>query len=149
MNTELKRIESEIEVRTYIARIKHALNNGAKITFQKERFVDEQRDEKYTNKYTMASLFPDENPLDVLRRELLTLTVEDYICSVKDTRYPKLSEMRAFGKIYNSVEEVYIKLRVELIALNGVGEHNTFVMSFHFAEKPFDKETFPYRKNDI
>ena len=147
MNTELKRIESEIEVRTYIAKIKYALNNGAKITFQEERFVDEQRDIKHTNKYTMATLFPKENPVDVLRRELLTLTVEDYICSVKDTRFPKRSEMRAFGKTYNSVEEVYIKLRVELIDSSGAGEHNTFVMSFHFAEKPFDKKTFPYRKN--
>ncbi len=149
MSTEQKRIENELEVSTYIAQLKYALDNGAKITFQEVRFVDEQRNIKYTNKYTMATLFPNENPLDVLRRELVTLTVEDYICSVKDLRFSKRSEMRVFGKTYNSDEDVYIKLRVELVDSKGSGEHNTFVMSFHFAQIPFDKETFPYRKNDI
>lgn len=43
------RIESEIEVKSYIQNLKYALNNGAKINFQAKRLVDEKRDKKYTN----------------------------------------------------------------------------------------------------
>lgn len=56
------RIESEIEVKAYIQNLKFALNNGAKINFQVRRLVDEKRDEKYSNQYTVNKLFPDENP---------------------------------------------------------------------------------------
>ena len=55
------RIESEIEVKAYIQNLKFALNNGAKIDFQVRRLVDEKRDEKYSNQYTVNKLFPDEN----------------------------------------------------------------------------------------
>lgn len=54
--------------------------------------------EKYTNRFTIANLFPNENPIDALRRELLILQTEDYIRTVKDLRFPKRSEMREFGK---------------------------------------------------
>ncbi|MCD8131104.1 MAG: hypothetical protein LUE16_07475 [Lachnospiraceae bacterium] len=141
---ETARIESELEVKSYIQNLIYALNHGAKIYFQEVRFVDEKRDEKYTNRYTMATLFPNENPEDVLRRELLTLKPEDYIRTVKDLRFPKRSEMREFGKVYNAQDEVYIKIRVELLGL--FGEATTFVMSFHFAERPFSQEIFPYKQ---
>lgn len=137
------RIESEIEVKSYIQDLKFALNNGAKIDFQAKRLVDEKRDEKYTNQYTVNKLFPDENPVDALKRELLTLSVKDYMKTVKDTRFPKRSEMREFGKVYNGIEDVYIKIRVELLGL--YGNTTTFVMSFHFAEKAFTTEMFPYK----
>lgn len=142
---EESRIESWSEVSTYLARLKYALNNGATINFQQFRKVDDERDERYTNDYTMNELFPDENPKEVLRRELLTLTVADYLRTVKDRRFPKRSDMREFGKVYNGMDEVYIKIRVELFDKSGYGQHTTFVMSFHFAEKPFSEETFPYR----
>ena len=138
------RIESELEVKAYIQDLKFSLNNGAQIDFQVKRVVDEKRDEKYTNQYTVNRLFPDENPVDALKRELLTLSVEDYIRTVKDTRFPKRSEMREFGKVYNGTEDVYIKIRVELLGL--YGNTTTFVMSFHFAEKAFTPEMFPYKK---
>ena len=138
------RIESELEVKAYIQDLKFSLNNGAQINFQAKRFVDEKRDEKYTNQYTVNRLFPDENPVDALKRELLTLSVEDYMRTVKDTRFPKRSEMREFGKVYNGTEDVYIKVRVELLGL--YGNTTTFVMSFHFAEKAFTPEMFPYKK---
>ena len=138
------RIESEIEVKSYIQDLKYALKNGAKIDFQARRLVDEKRNEKYTNQYTVNKLFPDENPLDAIKRELLTLSVEDYIQTVKDIRFPKRSEMREFGKVYNGTEDVYIKIRVELLGL--YGKTTTFVMSFHFAEKAFTPEMFPYKK---
>ena len=53
--------------------------------------------------------------------------------------------MREFGKVYNGNDDVYIKIRVELLGVNG--QTTTFVMSFHFAEKPFKAEMFPYRMN--
>ena len=138
------RIESELEVKAYIQDLKFSLNNGAQIDFQVKRVVDEKRDEKYPNQYTVNRLFPDENPVDALKRELLTLSVEDYMRTVKDTRFPKRSEMREFGKVYNGTEDVYIKIRVELLGL--YGNTTTFVMSFHFAEKAFTPEMFPYKK---
>ena len=145
MPNEIKtRIESELDVKAYIQDLKYALNNGAKINFQAKRLVDENRDEKYTNQYTVDALFPDENPIDALKRELLTLSVEDYMRTVKDLRFPKRSEMREFGKVYNGKDDVYIKIRVELLGL--YGNTTTFVMSFHFAEKSFSPEMFPYRK---
>ena len=108
------------------------------------RLVDEKRDEKYSNQYTVNKLFPDENPEEALKRELLTLTVEDYMQTVKDYCFPKRSEMREFGKVYNGTEDVYIKIRVEV--LGAYGSTTTFVMSFHFAEKAFTAEMFPYKK---
>lgn len=138
------RIESELEIKSYIQNLKYALDNGAKITFQVKRLVDENREEKYTNQYTVDTLFPNENPVEALKRELKTLKVEEYIRTVKDLKFPNRSEMREFGKVYNGKDDVYIKIRVEL--LNLYGATMTFVMSFHFAEKPFTKEMFPYRE---
>mgnify|MGYP004458215611 FL=1 len=138
------RIESELEVKTYIQDLKFALNNGAKINFQAKRHVDENREEKYTNQYTINTLFPNENPVDAIKRELLTLSVEDYMQTVKDMRFPKRSEMREFGKVYNGTDDVYIKIRVELLGI--YGNTTTFVMSFHYAERAFMPEMFPYRK---
>lgn len=135
------RIESELEVKAYIQDLKFSLNNGAQIDFQVKRVVDEKRDEKYTNQYTVNRLFPDENPVDALKRELLTLSVEDYMRTVKDTRFPKRSEMREFGKVYNGTEDVYIKIRVELLGL--YGNTTTFVMSFHFCREGIYSRNVP------
>lgn len=143
-NESTARIESELEVKSYLQNLKYALNNGAKINFQAKRLVDENREEQYTNQYTVDTLFPNENPLDALKRELLTLSVEEYMRTVKDLRFPNRSEMREFGKIYNGNSDVYIKIRVELLGV--YGSTTTFVMSFHFAEKTFTSEMFPYSK---
>ncbi len=137
------RIETKEEVQAYLQNLRYALEHGANLLYQATRRVDERRDEQYTNSYTLSSLFPDENPADVLRRELLTLSVSDYIQTVKDLRFPKKSEMREFGKVYDGTEDVYIKIRVEL--LDPYGSHTVFVMSFHFAEKNFYPEMFPYK----
>ena len=136
-----ERIESRIEVEAYIQNLKYAIENGAKIEFQARRRVDE----KYTNQYTVNTLFPNENPVEAIKRELLTLTVEEYMKTVKDRRFPNRSELREFGKVYNETDDVYIKIRVEL--LGQFGNPITFVMSFHFAEKAFTPEMFPYKKN--
>ena len=138
------RIETELEVLSYLQNLRYALENGAKLTFQKERQVDNRRDLRYTNRFTVADLFPDDDPVDALKREPQKLTIEEYIQTVKDLRFPNRSEMREFGKIYDGKGDVYIKIRVEL--LSAYGNHTAFVMSFHYAEKPFITEMFPYRK---
>ena len=138
------RIESETEVKAYLQNLRFALNNGAKINFQINRRIDDNKDEKFTNRYTINILFPNENPIEALKRELLSLGVEDYIQTVKDFRFPKKSDMREFGKVYNGKDDVYIKIRVELLGM--YGQTTTFVMSFHFAERAFTPDMFPYRK---
>lgn len=92
----------------------------------------------------MNKLFPGEDPKDVLRIELKKLTVENYMQTVKDIRYPDRSEMREFGTTYNGCYDVYLKIRVEL--LGRYGKEEVLIMSFHFAEKPFDEHTFPYKE---
>ena len=146
MTTEVNaRIETELEVKAYIQDLKLALNSGARLDFQIKRRVDDERDERFTNQYTVNTLFPDENPVEALKRELLSLSVEDYMQTVKDVRFPNRSEMREFGKVYNGKDDVYIKIRVELLGI--YGQTTTFVMSFHFAERAFTPEMFPYKKN--
>ena len=85
MTDEIRtRIESELEVKTYLQNLKFALNNGAKINFQVKRYVDTNRDERYTNQYTVNMLFPDENPVNALKREIQKLTVEEIQNSLKN-----------------------------------------------------------------
>ncbi len=138
------RIESETEVRAYLQNLRYALAHGARVTFQIERQVDQSRNRRYTNKYTVADLFADEDPVEAIKNELRTLAVEEYMQTVKDLRYPERSEMREFGRSYGGKGDVYIKIRVEL--LSAYGNHTAFVMSFHYAETPLTPELFPYKK---
>lgn len=145
--TEVKRKESKLEVQTYIDRLKYAIKSGSvTINFQKDRNVDQGRNKKYTNRYTMGQLFPDEDEVEALKRELSLLTVEEYIETVKDTRFPKRSEMRVFGKQYSG-DDVYIKIRVELVSIAyASGDSFIMVMSFHYSEWDFKESDFPYKK---
>ena len=56
------RIESELDIQSYLQNLNYALDHGALINFQSNRVVDDKRDLKYTNKFTVADLFPNENP---------------------------------------------------------------------------------------
>ncbi len=56
-------IETKLEVETYLHRLQYSLDHNARILFQEKRYVDTQRSEVYTNKYTMADLFPNEDPV--------------------------------------------------------------------------------------
>ena len=144
---EKKRIESEAEIKTYLDRLKYALKSkSTTVNFQKERSVDKQKNIKYTNRYTISKLFLDEDELKALRRELSTLNVDEYIETVKDTRFLKRSEMRVFGRKYSN-KDVYIKIRVELIN-KGYASGNDYimVMSFHFSKWSFKKSNFPYKR---
>ena len=143
-NSETKRIEERLEVDTYLERLKYSITSShVELRFQQERRVDSQRDERFTNRFTVADLFPDEDPVKALKRELLELKLENYIETVKDTRFPAKTEMRVFGKRYTA--DVYIKIRVELMKSSRSGVDNVvFVMSFHYAERPFSDADFPY-----
>lgn len=144
--TEDKRKESKLVVQTYLGRLKYAIQSGsARVNLQKDRKVDEGRNKRYTNRYTIGQLFPNEDEVEVLKRELSLLTVEEYIETVKDTRFPKRSEMRVFGKQYSG-DDVYIKIRVELVSPLASGGNYVFVMSFHYSEWDFKESDFPYKK---
>ena len=143
MSDTRTRIETKLEVQSYLQDLRYALEHGAKVTFQIDRRVDQNRSQRFTNQFTVADLFPDEDPVTALKRELQKLTVQEYMQTVQDLRFPKRSEMREFGKAYEGKGDVYIKIRVEL--LSEYGNHTTFVMSFHYAEVPLTPEMFPYR----
>lgn len=132
----------------YIERLQYALQSESVIiNFQKNRRADERRDRKYTNRYTISYLFPDEDEVEVLKRELASLTVEEYIETVQDLKFPKRTEMRVFGKKYLG-EDVYIKIRVELVSItHASGGSFILVMSFHFSERNFKESDFPHRKS--
>lgn len=147
MSSTTSRIESEANVSAYLAKMRYALEHNATVAFQRDRAVDLERDIHFTNRQTMADLFPDEDPTHILRAELKTLTVKDYLRTVKDSRFPARSDMWEFGKVYcyeAGTEEIYIKIRVELLDTRSSGNHTVFVMSFHRAETPFSQERFPY-----
>lgn len=146
LDSELKRIESKVEVDTYLDRLKYAVILGqAKIQFQQKRKIDEGRDERFTNWFTVNDLFPDEDIVAALKRELISLSSEEYIETLRDTSFPKRSEMRVFGRRYQ--DDVYIKIRVELFGTaKSTGEDAIFVMSFHYAEYAFRIGDFPYKK---
>lgn len=140
---ETRRIESKEEVQAYLQNLRYVLDHGATVDFQESRMVDQKREVCYTNQYTVQKLFSaDEVLTDALKRELRSLTVEMYMGTVKDLRFPRRSEMREFGKVYSGNREVYIKIRVEL--MKNYGNHYIFVMSFHFAEREFTASMFPF-----
>jgi len=145
--TEKKRKESKLEVQSYLDKLKYAIQSGsARFNFQKDRKVDQARNKKYTNRYTISKLFPDESEVEVLKKELSLLTIEEYIETVKDTRFKNRSEMRVFGKKYSG-KDVYIKIRVELAsAVHASGNNFIFVMSFHFSDRDFKESDFLYKE---
>ncbi len=141
MDNETTRTESREEVESFLAKLRYAIGHGAKLFFQIDRKSEANRPIEYTNRYTVADLFPNDSPEEALKRELLTLTVSDYISTNKDLLVPKKSELRVFGKTYEGAKNVYIKIRVEILA-----EQHVFVLSFHYALFPFQQKDFPYHQ---
>ncbi len=142
-NSDTKRQESRLEIQSYLGNLKYAIErDSTKIILQGKRQVDKGRDIKFTNNFTLANLFPNEDYVEAMKRELLLLKVENYIETVKDTRFFKKTEMRVFGKEYAG-EDVYIKIRVELLSTqHAYGENYIMVMSFHYSDRKFSKEDF-------
>ena len=140
------RIESESNVQAYLQDMRYALDNRATVRFQRDRLVDIERDKRFTNKFTVSDLFPDEDPVMALKRELRLLTVKNYLRTEEDIRNPQRKPFWVFGKEYEEKGEVYIKIRCELLDMTTSNGHIVFIMSFHYAEKPFYEENFPYKK---
>ena len=91
-------------------------------------------------------MFPEENKVEVLRRELALLTVEEYMETVRDLRFPQRSEMWVFGRQYFG-DDVYIKIRVELVSMaHAGGDGFVLVMSFHYAAWDYKESDFPYKR---
>ncbi len=138
--SEQQLIFTKEEVETYLARVRYALKDkNTKVSLQTNREVDRGRDIRFTSQFTISNIFPDEDPTDVLKREIGTLSVENYMYSLKDKRHENRSDFYVFAKIYDDF--VYIKFRVELISIKGA---YIFVMSFHYSDKPIDNSCFPY-----
>ena len=139
--------EALLEVTTFLSKLKYALEHEALIVIQMNRTADLNRsDYRCTNRYTLAKLFPDEDPKIVLRRELKKLTEENYLRTLQDEHFPERGELREFGMIYDTEKHVYLKIRAKLTSDQMTGSHIVFVLSFHFAEHLFKDEDFPYKK---
>lgn len=144
--TEGKFQESKQAISTCLDQIYYLIkNNQTSISVEKYRLADSKRDPKFTNRYTLGVLFPDESETEALKRELLTLTVEEYIESIRDNRFPKLAPMRVFCKQYSNCD-VYIKLRVEMMSKELAGSGRIIVISFHFAEWKYCSTDYPFRR---
>lgn len=143
---ENTRIETKFEVETFLAQLNYQLTRGAQLNLIEDRNVDKDRNLKFTNRYTIAELFPDEKPVVALRRELLLVGVEHYLQTLTDIRYPQQKEWREFGKVYPENKEIYMKFRVVLLGTDKSRcEDYILVMSFHHSTVAFKNRTFPYR----
>lgn len=134
---EEKYIESEHEVRTFLTKLYHSIDNHCHIFLQRHKRTEKNRPIEYTNLYTINDLFPNEDITDRLKQELKELKVENYVHTIADKKFKKRSPLRVFGKVYHD-KNVYIKIRVEIL------NDEIFVMSFHYAMHPFAEVDFPY-----
>ena len=106
--------ETELEINAFISNVKYCIESGdCKISVKSEKKSEQNKDIEFTNKYTLGQLFPDENPADSMKRELIKLTKRNYIETLEDLDFPNRSKLRVFGKRYDA--DVYIKFRAELI----------------------------------
>ena len=65
---EQKYTESKDEVVTFLDSLFYALDSdNAKIELIQDRNVDKGRIDKYTNRYTLLCLFPDEDPVEAIK----------------------------------------------------------------------------------
>lgn len=133
-------VESKRDALTFLDQLKFALKQkSTRIQFQEKRYVDHIRNQRYTNTYTIARLFPNDDKITALKRELEKLDISEYIETDKDKHFPNRSDWRVFGRKYGD-EEVFIKFRVELIP-----DAYVFIMSFHFSAVSFRTLVFPYK----
>lgn len=140
---EIKRIESKLDVKTFIDRIHYSISSKKfHLNFQIDRFVDSDRNSRYTNRGTINLLFPNDDVYEVLKNEILTLELKNYLSTVKDLRFPNRSELRVFAKKYD--DYVYIKIRVELASKLAYGNDLIYILSFHYSDIVLKEKDFPY-----
>ena len=119
-------------------------HDSLEILLIKDRKADRKRGGRHTNRYTLGHLFPQDDEVLALKRELASLSVFDYLETLVDCLHPYRPAWRVFGKAYES-GDVYIKLRVNLINEMGPGPL-VMIMSFHYALYPFGESDFPHRE---
>lgn len=131
-------VENRDCIKEYLSKLRFVLENRrCSVYFQELRNCDQDRTIKHTNKFTVNKLFPDENIVNALKRELGLLEVVDYLYSLKDKKFPKKAMLSVFAKKYDG-EYVYIKIRVETIVSVVV------VISFHFSSTIIEDDEFVY-----
>ena len=147
--SEAKRVESIDEVKGFLAKIKYLFSlKFFSLRIQYERLTDNMRNVVFTNRYTIATLFPDEDPVAALKNEVKTLSISEYMHTMKDSRFPGNTDFRVFGRKYdNHPDHVYIKLRVEIIPpKTNSPQNNVYIISFHFSDHSLTDTDFPYLK---
>lgn len=143
---ETTRRETKAEVETFLAQLNYQISNGARLSLIEDRYVDKEREPKFTNRYTIAELFPDEEPSIALKRELLLVQAEHYLQTLTDSKYPQKKEWREFGKVYPVDKEIYMKFRVVLLGVEkSFYDDYVLVMSFHHSTVAFKNRIFPYK----
>ena len=67
--SEQQLVYTKDEVETYLVRSKYAIEDKhSRFIIQELREVDKNRNIRYTNQYTVSQLFPDDNPVDLLKK---------------------------------------------------------------------------------
>ncbi len=136
-----ERIESELEVKSYLQNLRYALENVRRLIFRQAPDLSIIKEMKnIRTNIRLINIFPDENPVDALKKELKMLTVEEYMRTESDLKFPNRSEMRNLEKSIMVTTMYIIKIRVELLGM--YGNSTTFVMSFHFAERALYQRCF-------
>ncbi len=136
-----KRILSIAEVKDALAKLKYAIENNPRFKIVVTREKDTRKELQYTNQYTLSNLFPNESPVEALRRELKQLKIEEYLKSVVDDKFQE-KLLHIFIREYDE-KQVYIKFRAELLSHTTNGSL-LVVISFHFAEYMVERNDFPY-----
>lgn len=137
------RIEQKFVVEHFLTEMKEALSSeSAQLYSQHHR----KEDEAEMHENIMSILFPNEDETAVLKRELTDLTMEDYIETLKDKKFPNKSETRIFAKQFNG-DYVFLHVRIELLEDPETGDtHQGLITSLHFCETELPMSDFPYKK---
>lgn len=137
-------IEDRSEVLAFLAKLKHMLENQRTIIkLENNRKSDQYKKIEFTNRFTFSDLFPNENPVEVLRRELNLLSICEYMHTAVDVINPKAPNYYVFAKKIGK----YVYIKIKIVVFNGStpGQPDTaLVMSFHYAEYMIDDKSFPY-----
>lgn len=138
-------VEDSSVVSTFLAKLKFMLENPCTSIQLDKKKSDQFKPYEYTNKFTLSNLFPNENPVDAMKRELRLLSLCDYLHTAVDVVNPKSPNYYVFAKKFDKF--VYIK--VKIVVFNGSipGQQDTIlVMSFHYAEHLINENSFRYLK---
>lgn len=127
-------VDSEDNVEKHLQQLKELLKDPKCKLDILPRKKDEAEDDPYTTENTMQMLNYDSGDV---RRELLTLSTDDYIENMKDDRHPNTPDFRVFEKTLNGFQ-IYIKEKIR--STKGV-----FCVSFHRAryhlkDRPYKSE---------